>query len=584
MLDHLLKNGNIIDGTGAEAYQAHVGIQDGKIVSIIPVSSKEELDSAKETHDVEGKIICPGFIDPHTHYDAQLFWDPFANPSNIHGVTTAISGNCGFTLAPISSEEDADYLRKMMAQVEGMPLSALENELEWNWSDFSDYLDKLEGNVGIDVGFLAGHAAIRRKVMGERSVGEEATEEDIEAMVLELEKCIKAGALGFSSSQSYTHTDGNGDPIPSRWATEAEMLAFCAETGKHPGTTLEYITDGCMDRFSDVEMDLMTKLSATANRPLNWNVLTVDAKHKERIMHQVALGEYSKERGGKVIALTMPTLVGMNLSFGFYCALVKLPEWEETLTLPIPERINKLKDPNVRAFLYEKSQSPEAGVFLRLTGWESYRIGDVYSEANAGLTGRTVAEIARERGGSGRGLNAFETLCDIVIADKCKTVLWPHPTDDDPDSWALRAELWDDDTVLIGGSDAGAHLDRMCGAPYPTDWLGDTLRGRKLITVESAIRKMTGAPAELFGLTDRGRIAEGYKADVVVFDPETVDAEPVTIVNDLPGNEKRLWAGALGIDKVFLSGVVSVKDGESTGAKSGKILRSGRDTKTVTAH
>ncbi len=590
MLDHLLKNGTLVDGTGKDAAQADIGIKDGKIVSVTPAGengkatkSTKTKETAKETHDIEGKVVCPGFIDPHTHYDAQLFWDNFATPSNIHGVTTAISGNCGFTLAPITSDDDADYIRKMMAQVEGMPLSVLESELEWNWREFGDYLKKLEGNLGLDVGFLAGHSAIRRKIMGERAVGEEANEEEIEQMTAELSKCIEAGALGFSSSQSYTHTDGDGQPIPSRWATKDEMLAFAKTTGEHEGTTLEYITDGCMERFSEEEMDMMTDLSVAANRPLNWNVLTVDAKHRERVMHQVSIGQYAKERGGRVISLTMPTLVGMNLSFGFYCALVKLPDWEETLTLPIPERMKKLKDPTVQEFLYERSQAPEAGVFLRLTGWESYRIGDTYSEANKGLTGKTVAEIARDRGGSGRGLNAFETLCDIVVEDKCETILWPHPTDDDPDSWALRAELWDDDTVLIGGSDAGAHLDRMCGAPYPTDWISDTLRGKKLTTMESAIQKMTNAPAQLFGLKDRGIIAEGYKADLVVFDPETIGAEPVTIRDDLPGNQKRLWSGSQGVEKVFLNGVVTVKDGESTGEKVGNLIRSGKGTKTVKA-
>ena len=585
MLDYLLKGGTVIDGTGSEGLQADVGILEGKIVSVIPSGTSEakESESATEVLDVEGRIVCPGFIDPHTHYDAQLFWDKFATPSNIHGVTTALSGNCGFTLAPINGPEDADYIRKMMAQVEGIPLATMENELEWNWKEFSEYLDLLEGNLGIDVGFLAGHAAIRRKVMGDRAVGEEASTEEIEKMVEELEKCIESGALGFSSSQSYTHTDGDGEPIPSRWATSEEMLAFAEATGKHAGTTLEYITDGCMERFSEVEMELMTNLSIKANRPLNWNVLTIDAKHRERVMHQVSIGEYAKQKGGRVISLTMPTLVGMNLSFGFYCALSKLPDWEETLSLPIPERMVKLKDPEVQKFLYEKSQSPEAGVFLRLTGWEGYRIGDVFSKKNEGLTGRTVAEIARERGGSGRGLNAFETLCDIVVNDKCKTILWPHPTDDDPDSWALRAELWDNDTVLIGGSDAGAHLNRMCGAPYPTEWIGDTIRGRKLITLESAIQKMTGAPASLFGLKNRGKIAEGYKADVVVFDPETIDAGPIAAVNDLPGKEVRLWSDSIGVEKVFLSGVVTVKDGKSVGITAGKILRSGKDTETVTA-
>ncbi len=578
MFDHILKGGTLVDGTGAEAIQADVGIEDGIITAIGDID-----ESASEIHDVSGLVVCPGFIDPHTHYDAQLFWDPYATPSNLHGVTTALSGNCGFTLAPIKGEEDAAYLKKMMAQVEGMPLVSLENGLSWDWKEFSDYLDLLEGKLGINVGFLVGHSAIRRKIMGERAVGHEATSEEIEEMVAELKKCIKAGGLGFSSSQAYTHSDGDGQPIPSRWANSEEMLALAKATGELPGTTLEYITDGCMERFSEEEMDLMADLSVAANRYLNWNVLTVDAKHKERILHQLSMGKYAQERGGRVVALTMPTLVGMNLSFGFYCALYRLPDWEEILSLPAAEKTKKLKDPAVREFLYKRSQAPEAGVFLRLTGWDNYRIGDVYSKENKQFSGRTVAEIAREKGGSGRGMNAFETLCDIVVADNCRTILWPHPTDDDPDSWALRAEIWEDENVLIGGSDAGAHLDRMCGATYPTEWLGDTLRGRKLTTMESAIKKMTDDPARIFGLKGRGRIQKGYTADIVVFDPETIDAEPIVSVSDLPGDERRLHSGAIGIDKVFLGGVLSVEDGKPTGALAGKIFRSGQDTETVTA-
>ena len=577
MLDHLIKGGTVIDGTGTEGVVADVGIEDGCITEMGKIESP-----AKQTHDADGLVVCPGFIDPHTHYDAQLFWDPYATPSNIHGVTTSLNGNCGFTLAPINGNEDADYIRKMMAQVEGMPLTALENGLDWEWQSFGDYLDLLSGNLGINSGFLVGHSAIRRHVMGDESVGQEASQEQIEAMVSLLQECIRAGGLGFSTSMAYTHSDGDGQPIPSRWASNEELIALAGAVKEYPGTTLEFITDGCLDRFSDEEMQLMTDLSLAANRPLNWNVLTVDAKHSDRVAQQMGLGAYAAERGGKVVALTMPTLVGMNMSFGFYCALNRLPDWEETLTLPIKERIQKLSEPGVREFLHERSQAPEAGVFLRLTGWDSYRIGDVFSKENEGLSGRTVAEIDRERGGSGRGLDAFNTLCDIVVADKCKTILWPHPTDDDPDSWALRAELWDDENVLIGGSDAGAHLDRMCGAPYTTEWLGDTLRGRKLTTVESAISKITDVPARLFGLTGRGRVQKDYVADLVVFDPETIDSDRIVIANDLPGGEKRLHADSIGVHKVFLGGVVSVEDGKAIGVKAGKIIRSGQDTESVT--
>ena len=219
-------------------------------------------------------MVAPGVVDPHTHYDAQLFWDPSASPSNVHGVTTVIGGNCGFTLAPLNAE-DADYIRRMMAKVEGMPLAALENGVPWNWSTFAEYLGALEGNIGVNAGFLVGHCALRRKVMGAR--GEEvATDEEIAAMRGLLAESLAAGGLGFSSSQSRTHSDGEGRPISSRHADRREMFAFCEEVAAHEGTTLEYITNGCLEFFSHDEVELMTAMSVTAQRPLNWNVLTVD--------------------------------------------------------------------------------------------------------------------------------------------------------------------------------------------------------------------------------------------------------------------------------------------------------------------
>ena len=247
------------------------------------------------------------------------------------------------------------------------------------------------------------------------------------------------------------------------------------------------------------------------------------------------------------------------------------------LRLPRAEAIAKLRDPEVRRELDERAHSEEAGVLRRLTGWGTYRIGDTFCEENAPLGGKTVGEIA-----AARGTTPFDTLLDIVIADDLQTVLWPSPTDDDPASWALRAKVWTDERVLIGGSDAGAHLDRMCGAPYPTAFLADCLRGRRLLPVEAAVRLMTSVPADLFGLRHRGRIAPGSVADLVVLDPATVDAGPIRLVADLPGGTSRLVSDSVGVRHVFLGGVETVRDGVATGALPGHVLRSGTDTDTVT--
>jgi N-acyl-D-aspartate/D-glutamate deacylase len=271
----------------------------------------------------------------------------------------------------------------------------------------------------------------------------------------------------------------------------------------------------------------------------------------------------------------MPVQVPMNMSFLNYCALFMLPGWSEVMGLLPAERMAKLRDPTVRKWMAERADTPEAGVFRRLTAWGDYVIGDTYSLANAALKERRVSDIAAERGTSN-----FDTLLDIVLADDLRTILWPIPTDGDPASWQLRSQVWNDDRAMIGGSDAGAHLDRMCGAPYTTRFIGDVLRGRKLTTLEHAVKLITDDPAQLFGLRDRGRIAEGYRADLVLFDPETIAAEHATLVADLPGGATRLTAEARGVVRVWVNGVETVRDNAPTGALPGVVLRSGRDTRT----
>lgn len=572
MLDELIKGGTVIDGTGAPGYTADVGIKDGRIVVIGQID-----ESAERVIDATGLLVTPGIIDPHTHYDAQLLWDPTASPSSVHGVTTVIGGNCGFTLAPLLPG-DADYLRRMMARVEGMPLAALENGTDWSWETYAEYLARLEGNIAVNAGFMVGHCAIRRYVMGADAVGKEATPEQIAAMRTEMAKAFDAGAIGFSFTTSTSHSDGDGEPVASRWASPDELYALSEETGRHDGTTLEGIVPGCLDRFADHEIELLGTMSAVANRPMNWNVLTVDSREPDRVPRQLSASERAVELGGRVVPLTMPVQVPMNMSFLNFCGIWQLPGWSEVLSLPVPERIAKLRDPEVRARMLAASQSQEAGIFRRLADWADYKLGDVYSTANEGLKGRIIRDVAAER-----GTEPFDTLLDIVINDDLRTVLWPIPGDGDPESWRMRAELWGDDRALIGGSDAGAHLDRMCGAPYPTRWLRDCIRGRQLFPVEHAVKKMTSEPAELFGLVDRGVLKVGAFADIAVFDPEEVGSEEATLVSDLPGNSSRLTAGSHGVRRVLVNGEVIVENSRATGATPGTLLKSGRDTYTVTA-
>ncbi|MEV3990454.1 D-aminoacylase [Streptomyces sp. NPDC049837] len=573
MLDHLIKGADLVDGTGAPVRKADVGIRDGRIAVVAAAGAVTE--GARSSEDADGLVLAPGFVDPHTHYDAQLFWDPYATPSMNHGVTTVVGGNCGFTLAPLRPE-DADYTRRMMSKVEGMALAALEEGVDWSWRGFGEYLDALEGRIAVNAGFMVGHCALRRYVMGAEAVGGRPTEAQLGEMVRLLHEAMDAGAWGLSTTQSSTHSDGDGAPVASRHAGPRELLALSRAVGEHEGTQIEAIVAGCLDQFADAEIDLLVEMSVAAGRPLNWNVLTIDAAVPERVPRQLLASERARKAGGRIVALTMPILTPMNMSLGSFCALNLIPGWGDVLGLPVDERIARLRDPAVRAEMLRRADSKEAGVFRRLADFGRYVIGDTYSPENEGLTGRVVRDIAAER-----GTDPFACLVEICAADRLRTVLWPMPPDNDPASWALRRETWEHEDVLLGGSDAGAHLDRMCGAPYTTRFIGDCLRGRKLVGLERAVRMVSDDPARLFGLRERGRVAEGYHADLVLFDPERIDAGPATLVHDLPGDSPRLDSRAVGIVSVRINGVETVREDRVTGAVPGRVLRSGRDTRTV---
>jgi len=468
---------------------------------------------------------------------------------------------------------DGEYAMKMMAQVEGMPIAALENGIDWNWETFPEYLDTLEGRIAVNAGFLVGHCALRRYVIGDESRDRESTPEEMEEILRVMRQSLEAGGLGFSTTRSSTHPDHEGRPVASRLASEEEVLAICDVVGQFPGTTLEAIFEGCLKGFRDDEIELLAQMSAHAKRPINWNVLSVGAADVDKIEHQLLPSKRARELGGRVVALTMPIFADNNMSLGTFCALWLIPGWRDILSLPKDEKIAKLRDPAVRA---EMDANAKASIFRGDMG--AYRIGDTIHPDNKPLEGRVVRDIAAER-----GQDPFECLVEITYLDDFRTVLWPLPRANDPEDWEVRRQLWGREDILIGGSDAGAHLDRMCGAPYTTRFLADCIRGRQLVSMEEAVRMLTSAPAALFGLRDRGVLREGALADVVVFDPATVAAGEATLVADLPGNSSRLTADSHGVVRVLVNGTPIVEDGRPTGATPGTLLRSGRDTDTVTA-
>jgi len=576
VLDLLIRDAEIVDGTGAPARHGAVGVRDGRIAAIGDID-----EPAAKTVDAQGQTLAPGFVDLHTHYDAQLFWDPTASPSVQHGVTTVFGGNCGFTLAP-AAPEHRDYLTRMLARVEGMPLDALTAGLDWEWASFGDWLGRLDGRVAVNAGFLVGHTALRLAAMGGDAAGGEATPGQVETMVALLHAAADAGALGLSTSQSPTHNDGAGQPVPSRGASRRELVALAAGLREHPGTTLEAIIAGCLSGFTDDDIALLTDMSVAADRPLNWNLLAVSAANPVGHQHQLRAFQIAAERGGRVVALTLPQAMKIRLSFLSGFVLDGLPGWRDTMHLPVPERLKALADPAVRRRLAEGAASEEAGMLRGLARWDRLLIVETFAPENADATGRSVGEVAAARGGE-----PFDTLLDVVIADELRTGLTPPMAgskEQDAADWRERAQVWRHPGAVIGGSDAGAHLDMMCGATYTTALLGRGVREHRVVSLEEAVRLITDVPARLYGLTERGRIAPGWHADLVLFDPATVDHGPERTRYDLPAGAPRLVADARGITSVRVGGIEVCRDGAATGALPGTVLRSGRDTETVPAH
>jgi N-acyl-D-aspartate/D-glutamate deacylase len=508
----------------------------------------------------------------HTHYDAQVFWDQTLSPSPLHGVTSVFGGNCGFTIAPLGPEH-GEYLMKMLARVEGMPIGALEAGVPWDWTSFGEYLDKIDGTLAPNAGFLVGHSTIRRVVMGERATKGEATPDEIAAMQALLDASLAAGGMGFSSSWARTHNDAAGDMVPSRYASEEEILALCSVVKKHPGTTLEFIP--CVGEFEDFAPDLMAKMSLAANRPLNWNVLFVGKGPNPMVEKNLSASDHAAALGARVLALTMPAAPSPRICFDSGFLLDTITGWEKPMALPHDEKLAMLASKDGRAVLADAAQQPQTG--FAVTAWGIYIINEVFAPENKQWEGMSVADIAKAR-----GVDEFDALCDIVVADDLMTGFGFPMRPEDDETWEARMKVWRDDRAVVGASDAGAHLDFLATFNYSTVLLGGPVRERKLMPIEEAVHLLTDVPARLYGVKERGRLVEGWFGDVVVIDPETVGPQEVRMRFDLPTGAPRLYGGANGIDHVLVNGTEIVDHGEFTDARPGTLFRSGRDTETVT--
>lgn len=568
MFDLVIRNGTLVDGTGAPRRRADVALTDGKIAAIGDVGR-----SAHRVVDAEGMVVAPGFVDIHTHYDPHVFWDPHVTPSSLHGVTTVVGGNCGFTLAPIDAEA-ARYLLPMLARVEAMPLASLEQTLDLTWSSFAEFLGALDDKVAINVGFLAGHSSIRRVVMGGDAVGRTSTADEEARMVALLEESLAGGALGFSSSWGTSHTDHHGDPVPSRWATEQELLALCGGVRDHPGTVLEFIPPRSQF-FDDATTGLLTGMSLAGGRAINWNLLRVRAEEESlrSLASRLDASDRAAAAGARVVPLTLPEPFRLMTNFSGGGIYDILPDWSDVMALPLADRVRAFADPAVRARLAAGAASARTEIW---TDWPALRVAAVGSPSLARHVGRTVAEIAGDS-----AQEPFDALLDLLVADGALTVFESPVLDDDDESWARRAEVMRDPRVVVGGSDAGAHLDMLTTFALHTRLLEQMVRTRGLATLEEAVHLVTDVPARFYGLRGRGRLAEGWQADIVVFDPDTVGPGVTEARTDLPAGGLRLFSRPTGVAHVLANGVEVACDGEATDDLGGTVLRSGRDTVTV---
>ena len=566
MFDLIIHGGDVVDGTGATRRRLDIGIDGDRITAIGDLDGVD----AQARLDATGKVVTPGFVDVHTHLDAQVFWDTSLSPSPLHGVTTVIGGNCGFTIAPLSNDPaDGDYLMRMLARVEGMPLECLQQGVPWSWTSTEEYFDTFDHTLAINAGFKVGHSALRRVVMGTDATSRACTPDELSAMQDLLRAGLEAGGLGFSSSWARTHNDPMGHMVPSRYAEPEELIALSSVLADHEGTSLEFIP--ALGPFDDWAMELMADMSAAARSPLNWNVMNVNARTLQDGRDKLRAGDVAAARGGKVVALTVPMTLSLHLNFIGGFVLDALPDWEQFILLSKEEKVAILSDPAGRRELNDKAQ--QDGPLRNVAHWGAKTILHTPNADNQHFIGRTIYEVADEL-----GTDPWNALCDLALADDLELSFGNPPTDEADADWEARVEIWRDPRAVIGASDAGAHLDLFLSANYATHMLGEAVRRRGLMGIEEAIALLTSVPADLYGLRDRGRLTEGAFADVVVIDEATVASDATVVRNDLPGGAPRLYAGAHGIEHVLCNGVQIVDDGAFTQARPGTLLRSGRHT------
>jgi N-acyl-D-aspartate/D-glutamate deacylase len=549
----VIRGGTLVDGTGAPGRPADVAVADGRIVGV------GDRLSGRRTLDASGQVVAPGFIDIHTHYDAQVFWDPWLTPSSFHGVTSVIAGNCGFSIAPIRSE-NVGLLARTLQHVEDMSFDTLSVGVPWDeFESFPQYLDAVERRgAALNYGCYVGHTAVRLYVMGESAYERAATADEIMRMQATVAEALDAGAAGFATSASPTHNGDGGRPVPSRVGDLDELRALLRplhDAGKGVVALLP------ADVISHKQV---SDLQQEVGRPVTWTaLLTVKGyPYHEKV---VTRNDEARARGIEVWPQVScrPLVFQMNLAEPF--TLNSKPSFARLMDLSLGDRMAAYRDPAWRAATWEELSGGGGGLPFN---WPSVSLAE--SASHPDLVDRKVVDLATER-----GCTALDVVLDISLDDDLESRFWSVLANDDPDgiAWLLPR-----DNVLLGLADSGAHVSQLCDACFATDLLGTWVRDRHVMPIERAVHKLTGEPAVVYGLDDRGTVEVGKAADLCVFDPDTVAPGPLRRVYDFPAHGERLTADApVGMTHVLVNGVPIRVDNrpatEGLEARPGVILR-----------
>jgi N-acyl-D-aspartate/D-glutamate deacylase len=550
----VIRGGTLVDGTGVPGRKADVLVSGGRIVEI-----DDSLHADREI-DASGQVVAPGFVDIHTHYDAQVFFDPWLTPSSFHGVTSVVAGNCGFSIAPIRPELVA-LLARTLQHVEDMSFDTLSAGVPWDeFETFPEYLDAVESRgAALNYGCYVGHTAVRLYVMGEDAYERHATEQELASMQAVVAEAMAAGAMGFASSASPTHNGDKGRPVPSRVADLHELSALMAPLHDAKKGVIALLPGGVIRNREVFD------LARAVQRPITWTaLLTVKGyPYHEKVVED---NDAARAEGVEVWPQVScrPLVFQMNLAEPF--TLNMRPSFAKLMGMSREDRSGAYRDPSWRQSSWEELSGGAGGLPFN---WAAVSVAE--STTQPELVGRQVVELAAER-----GCTPLDVLLDISLADDLATRFWSVLANDDPDAiaWLLPR-----DNVLLGLADSGAHVSQLCDACFATDLLGPWVRDRKVMSLERAIHKLTGEPAAVYGLADRGTLEVGKAADIAIFDPETVAPGPLRRVFDFPANGERLTADApVGMTHVLVNGVAVRSDGEPVeeglDSRPGVLLRS----------